>query len=80
LFGYGAARRAARAVFVARVRDALAVRATPDGAACTLFGAGFTELLRLLVGFEGAMLHVSCRATGGDTCAWRAAPPDPRHH
>src|SRR5205809_2583481 len=44
LFGYGAARRAARAVFggdlrrdghvpVARVRHALAVRATPDGAA-----------------------------------------------
>ncbi len=91
VFGYGAARRAARAVFggelrrearvpVARVRDGMAVRATPDGAACRLFGAGFAELLRLLVGFEGAMLHVSCRATGGDTCEWRAEPPDPRHH
>ena len=75
LFGYGAARRAARAVLggelrregrvpVARVDDAIAVHATPDGAACTLFGAGFAELLRLLVGFEGAMVHVSCRATG----------------
>src|SRR5207249_1909408 len=87
--GYVAARRAARAVFagdlrreshipVARVGDALAVQATPDGAACALYGAGFTELLRLLVGFEGAMLHVSCRATGGEVCEWRAAPPDPR--
>ena len=90
LFGYAAARRAARAVFagelrrerhipIARVRDVLALHATPDGAACALYGTGFTELLRLLVGFEGAMLHVSCRATGGDVCEWRAAPPDPRH-
>src|SRR5438552_68740 len=88
--GYVAARRAARAVFagdlhreshipVARVGDAVAVHATPDGAACALYGAGFSELLRLLVGFEGAMLHISCRATGGEACEWRAAPPDPRH-
>src|SRR2546426_1315947 len=88
--GYVAARRAARAVFsgelrreshvpIARVGDALAVQATPDGAACALYGAGFTELLRLLVGFEGAMLHVSCRATGGEVCEWRAAPPPPPH-
>ncbi len=91
LFGYLAVRRAARAVFgaelrrerrvpIARVADMLAVQATPDGAACALYGTGFTELLRLLVGFEGAMLHVSCRATGGAVCEWRAAPPDPRHH
>src|SRR2546426_6054440 len=88
--GDAAARRAARAVFagelrreshvpVARVGDALAVQATPDGAACALYGAGVTDLLRLLVGFEGAMLHISCRATGGEGCEWRAAPPDPRH-
>src|SRR3989442_8991990 len=64
---------------IARVGDALAVQATPDGAACALYGAGFTELLRLLVGFEGAMLHVSCRATGGEVCEWRAAPPQPPH-
>jgi hypothetical protein len=91
VFGYLAARRAARAVFagelrreshlpVARVADTLALHATPDGAACGLYGAAFTELLRLLVGFEGAMLHVSCRATGGAACEWRAAPTDPRHH
>src|SRR6266705_1786729 len=90
VFGYRAARRAARAVFgaelrrerqvpIARVPDAIAVHATPDGAACALYGTGFTELLRLLVGFEGATLHVSCRARGGNVCEWRAAPPDPRH-
>jgi hypothetical protein len=90
LFGYSVARRAARAVLggelrrerdvpVAHMRDSLAVNATPDGAACTLYGTAFAELLRLVVGFEGAMLHVACRATGGDRCEWRAAPPDPRH-
>jgi len=88
--GYVAARRAARAVFA----GSCAARATsrwrgwatrspcrprPTAPACALYGAGFTELLRLLVGFEGAMLHVSCRATGGELCEWRAAPPDPRH-
>src|SRR5207245_1769177 len=90
--GYVAARRAARAVFagdlrreshipVARVGDALAVQATPDGAACALYGAGFTELLRLLVGFEGAMLHISCRATGGAACApWPARGTGQRPH
>ncbi|HYU02141.1 MAG TPA: hypothetical protein VEK85_17355 [Gemmatimonadales bacterium] len=91
LLGYGVARRAARAVFggelrreggvpVARVGDSIAVNATPDGAACALYGTGFAELLRLLVGLEGAMLHTTCRATGGERCEWRAAPPDPRHH
>jgi hypothetical protein len=65
---------------VVRVGDALAVRATPDGAACGFYAAAFAELLRLLAGFEGAMLHTSCRARGGARCEWRAAPPDPRHH
>src|SRR2546423_1935668 len=88
VFGYAAARRAARAVFgaelrrerdgpSARVRDTLAVHATPDGAACALYGTGFTELLRLLVGFEGAMLHVSCPATGRAACEWRVVPCPP---
>jgi hypothetical protein len=90
LFGHRAARRAARAVFgaelgreqrlpVARVGDPIAIQATPDGAACGFYGAGLVELLRLLVGYEGAMLHVACRAHGGAACEWRAASPDPRH-
>ena len=91
LFGHFAARRAARAVLgadlmrerhqpVARVADPIAIHATPDGAACGFYGAALAELLRLLVGYEGAMLHTACRATGAPGCEWRAAPPDPRHH
>jgi len=90
LFGHSAARRAARTVLgaellreqrlpVARVSDPLAIQATPDGAACGFYGAGLVELLRLLVGYEGAMVHVDCRARGGAGCEWRAAGPDPRH-
>jgi len=89
--GFRVARRAARAVLggelrreqdlpVVRLSDTLAIRATPDGAACAMYGAAFTELLRLFAGFEGAMLHVSCRGAGGAACEWRAAAPDPRHH
>src|SRR5216684_2259200 len=90
VFGHIAARRAARAVFgaelareqrvpVARVSDPIAIQATPDGAACAFYGAGLVELLRLLVGYEGAMLHVACRARGGGRCEWRAESPDLRH-
>ena len=90
LFGHIAARRAARDVLgadlgreqrlpVARVTDPIAIQATPDGAACGFYGAGLVELLRLLVGYEGAMLHVACRARGEAGCEWRAAAPDPRH-
>jgi hypothetical protein len=90
LFGHVAARRAARAVLgaelawdhrmpVARVTDPIAIQATPDGAACGFYGAGLVELLRLLVGYEGAMVHVACRARGGTGCEWRASAPDPRH-
>jgi hypothetical protein len=90
LFGHRAARRAARTVLgaelgreqrlpVARVSDPIAIQATPDGSACGFYGAGLVELLRLLVGYEGAMLHVACRAHGGAACEWRAAGPDPRH-
>ena len=89
-FGHRAARRAARTVLgaelsreqrlpVARVSDPIAIQATPDGAACGFYGAALVELLRLLVGYEGAMVHVDCRARGGAACEWRAAGPDPRH-
>ena len=45
----------------------------------SFFAAAFAELLRLLAGYEGAMLHTVCRAKNGDRCEWRAATPDPRH-
>src|SRR5207253_9550872 len=68
VFGYGAARRAARAVFgaelrrerqgpTARVPGVLAVHATPGGSAFALFGAGLAGCRRALGGFGGAMLH-----------------------
>jgi len=50
------------------------------GAVGGFYGAALAELLRLLVGYEGAMLHTACRATGAPACEWRAATPDPRHH
>lgn len=57
---------------VATLDDAPALRATPDGAACAMYGSAIAELLRLLTDFDGAMLHVTCRARGGSTCEWRA--------
>jgi hypothetical protein len=88
--GYVAARGAARRVLgaelrrehhlpVARVPDPNAVNATPDGSARELYSAGLAELLRLLAGYEGAVLHTACRATGAEHCEWRAAVSDPRH-
>lgn len=79
--GFRAARRAARDVFGALlVRDGgaaraaveqpVAVRATPDGAACAFFAAAIGELLRQLVDFEGAMVHERCVARGDQRCEW----------
>ncbi len=90
VLGFRAARRLARSVLaaelrreahvpIAAVQDTLAVVATPDGAACALYAAALSEMLRLLVGIEVAMVHTSCRATGASTCEWRAAAADPRH-
>jgi predicted hydrocarbon binding protein len=88
--GFRAARGIARRVLgadlhkdaqipVASVADTLALVATPDGSACTFYGAALAELLRLLVGLEVAMVHTSCRANGGVHCEWRAAAADPWH-
>jgi hypothetical protein len=81
--GFAAARRAAVEVFGARltredgatvalIEAPLAVRATPDGAACGFFAAGLAELLRELLDFEGAMAHVRCRTRGDAVCEWRS--------
>jgi hypothetical protein len=55
--------------------DPLAIRATPNGAACGLYGSGLAELLRTFTPFEGALLHDDCRGRGGQQCHWRAGPP-----
>jgi hypothetical protein len=82
--GIRAARRIARRVFWAdltpvgqlaevRLDDSLAARAGAEGDGCYFYGAVFAELLRLLAGIEGAMLHDHCKARGDSNCYWRAA-------
>lgn len=56
----------------ARLTESLATSASAAGAGCYFYGAAFAELLRLLGGFEGAMLHEQCRAKGDPACTWRA--------
>ena len=78
-------RRATRYVFdmelsrsgglpAAELTETLNVQATPSGASCAFFGSAVAEILRRLTNFDGAMLHVDCRAKGGAICRWRAAP------
>jgi hypothetical protein len=85
-FGRYLARRAAADVFGMKVHravsgveavmeDPLAIQATPNGAACGLFGSGLAELLRAFTAFEGALLHDRCRGRGNHQCHWRAGPP-----
>jgi hypothetical protein len=45
--------------------------------ACTFYGSALAELLRLLTDFDGAMVHVACRARGDTECQWRSARPYP---
>lgn len=82
--GIRAARRVAERVFRAelaplgqlaevRLSDSLAARASAEGDGCYFYGAVFAELLRLLAGIEGAMLHDHCKARGDSNCHWRAA-------
>lgn len=55
------------------LRDSLATRAGAEGLGCYFYGAAFAELLRVLSGFEGAMMHDRCRSKGDSACTWRAA-------
>ena len=58
----------------AHVPSPLSVHALPDGGACAFYGSAFGELLRVLTGFEGAMVHERCRGRGEEGCHWRATP------
>jgi len=51
----------------------LSIVALPGGEACLFYGSAYLELLRGLTGFEGALLHVSCRSRGDGACFWRTA-------
>ena len=83
--GLAVGRRATRHVFdmelsrseglpAAELTETLNIQATPSGASCAFFGSAVAEILRQLTDFDGAMLHVDCRAKGGAICRWRAAP------
>jgi hypothetical protein len=56
----------------ASVPGSLARGAGAQGSGCCFYGAAFGELLRILTGFEGAMVHDRCRARGDAACQWRA--------
>lgn len=51
----------------------ISIVALPTGEACAFYGSVYQELLRGLTGFEGALLHVSCRSRTDDVCLWRTA-------
>lgn len=57
----------------ASVDDSLVLAATGGDATCVFYGAAMGELLRGLIGFEGAMFHDRCRARGDARCEWRGA-------
>jgi hypothetical protein len=69
---FGAEMRAVGALAEVRLTDSLATRAGAEGMGCYFYGAAFAELLRVLGGFEGAMLHEHCRSRGDASCTWRA--------
>jgi hypothetical protein len=81
--GRRAASRVARDAFAAelafaaapeaRMAEPLSIAALPEGDGCAFYGAAFAELLRLLVGFEGAMVHDICRSRGAEACEWHGA-------
>jgi hypothetical protein len=81
--GLAMARRAARVfdatleldgeLIVATIPDPPSAVATPGGSGCGFFGAAVAETLRALTDFDGAMLHIACRARGDSVCRWRTA-------
>ena len=42
----------------------------PESGSCDFVGAALGELARLLVGFEGALVHRECRLEGATACRW----------
>jgi hypothetical protein len=73
---FGAELRFAEPDAEVRLSDPLSIRAWPDGGACGFYGAAFSELLRLVAGFEGVLYHVACRGRGDPDCIWRGAPAE----
>lgn len=57
------------------VSEPLSVRGGGDGRGCIFYGAAFAEVLRLLLGYEGAVQHIECCSHGGTACRWHTVPP-----
>lgn len=51
----------------------LPLEARPDGIGCRFYTDALGELLRVVAGIEGAMVHEACRGRGDARCLWRAA-------
>jgi hypothetical protein len=51
-------------------------RPAANGESCEFVAAAMSELLRTLAGFEGAMVHQSCRSRGDGSCVWQAEAVD----
>ena len=78
MFGVTLEAQALRAV--ARMEGAIPGGRLPSPGTCEFVGAAMSELLRTLAGFEGAMVHQTCRSRGDDHCSWRAQAVDVADH
>ena len=56
-----------------RMTTPLSIVASPGGEACLFYGSAYQELLRGMIGFEGALLHEGCVSRGQPVCLWRTA-------
>jgi hypothetical protein len=56
-----------------RMNSPISIVALPTGEACVFYGSVYQELLRGLIGFEGALIHQHCKSRGDAACMWRTA-------
>ncbi|HUF25642.1 MAG TPA: hypothetical protein VMM18_01575 [Gemmatimonadaceae bacterium] len=71
--------RRAGSSLVLEVTAPLTTEAAPQETGCAYYEAMLRELLKLLIGVNGAVEHVRCRSRGEESCVWRAdwRPVDP---
>ena len=66
--------RAVEGLARCEMTHSLAMQARDDGVGCQFYTNAFAELLRLVVWFEGPLIHEGCLAHGDRTCRWQALP------
>lgn len=54
------------------IPDSVTLQDSPRAAGCLFYEWSLRELLRLLIGANGAVEHIRCSARGEGPCAWRA--------